>query len=125
MSVFKLLECPLNPEEVLANSHKLAEASLDKIRVEAEKKEANAEFGSQLKDLSKEIERLSKAMQDGFEEREVECDYRKNPEAGVMETIRLDTMAVIDSRPLEGNELNETMDFDGKQPGETEGEENE
>ena len=121
MTVFKLLPVSLDKAEVESRALKLAETCAKRTEVEGARKKAMGDFNQKIKAANEEIERLVESIQNGFQEEDVECDFRKNTESGMMETVRLDTMEVIDTRPLEGNELNENM-FDGEGEEDQEGE---
>lgn len=111
MTEFRLLPVSLNKKEIESYALKLAEVCAHRTQVEDERKKAMGDFNQQIKADNETIKNLVEAIQNGYEEKDIECDYKKNPEAGTMETIRLDTREVIDTRPLEANELNEEMDF--------------
>jgi len=118
MTHFRLLEVPLNPEQVASYGNELSQACIKYGEVNAERKKINSEYNDKLKELQKTIDTLSANIQNGFEEKDVECDERLNKKDQKVEIIRLDSMAVVETRDIESEDLQEDL-LEG------EGEENE
>lgn len=63
-----------------------------------------------------EIARIGRILELGAEPRQVECDVLMNWEDGRIETVRLDTGEVVDSRAMNPEERQREM-FRGKHTG--------
>lgn len=105
----RLLEVKLTKKEVSEYAEKLAQSCVTRIETEAEKKEVTGNYNAQLKNINKDISALSEAIQNGYEERDVECDERVNGEKNIVEIIRLDTQEVIDARDIEQDDIQENL----------------
>jgi len=76
------------------------------LEIEGERKQSIGAFNQKIKAAKEEMQNTVKAILDGYEDREVECDWRRNNEKGVMEQIRMDTKEVVGSREMTAEELN-------------------
>lgn len=117
MTHMRLLPVSLNEDETKNYALKLADICAKRKAVEEERKKAAGEFNQKIKATNETIQDLVDAIQNGFEEKEVECDERKNLENNTMETIRLDNNEIIDTRELTADEMNvDLFDDDGENP---------
>lgn len=97
---YRQLPVILTPDERLARGTQAAQLVEEIEAVEAEKKEITTELGRRLKRLRREVSTLSQAVRTGKEYQPVEVVQKANPERMTVETMRLDTYEVIDSRPM-------------------------
>lgn len=112
MSHLKLLPVELDEEKKTEYLNQFVELSGEREELEKKRSETAKEFTRAIKSKDESMKILRQAIVEGSEEQEVECDYRKVRERGVMQEIRLDTKQVISERDLEPDEMNENM-FDG------------
>jgi hypothetical protein len=68
--------------------------------VEQEKRLASAEYNGKLKTLYADLGTVALAVRTGTEEREVECEWRPHPDRPFMMLWRLDTLEVLEERPM-------------------------
>lgn len=94
------LPCKLTDSERRLRGVKLAEANHERAEIELRKKDASAGFREELKANGKRIEELSEQVSSGVEKRPVECCERPDEDRQVVEIYRVDTGAVIDTRPM-------------------------
>ncbi|MBW3637025.1 MAG: hypothetical protein KY445_11290 [Armatimonadetes bacterium] len=105
------LYVPLTNDELLDRGQKLARAKVDLDNIESEKKSAADGFKLKIEDKKGEITDLARAINTKQELRPVEVEDRKNYGTAQMETYRLDTQKVIDTRPLTPNEMQTQLDL--------------
>lgn len=113
MTENRLLKVKLTDEEKEEYLKKLSAACVSLTKHETERKDFAGKINQKIKADREDMDCISEAVESGFEERDVECDQRKNNESGCMETIRLDTGEVIKSRDLTSHELNGDLFEDG------------
>jgi len=109
MPHLKLLPVVLDEAKKTEYLEKFVELSSEMEDLIAEKKATSETYTRSIKSKMEGMKTLREAIVNGHEEMDVECDYRKVPERGVMQEIRLDTKQVISERDLEDNEMNENM----------------
>ena len=90
----------LTEEDRLASSKKLAETLWERDNAQDEAKEAAAASRDKVKALSEIISELQTVVRSGVQHRFVDCEDRKNLPAGTIETYRLDTGEMVESRPM-------------------------
>ncbi|MDX1934774.1 MAG: hypothetical protein SFU56_19425 [Capsulimonadales bacterium] len=98
------LPCKLTEDEVARAARESAQAVKERLNVEGEKKEANAEFKQRLEFYSNVVNKKSDMVRTGIEWRDVEVEYRFNYELGTVRVIRTDTGECIEDRPMSPNE---------------------
>jgi len=101
----KSLKCPLTQDEKDQAGIRIA-----RIQVEIEEKknaikEVSAGLKLDVKNLEAESRKLGRSLLDGAQERDVRCEERLDETDKRVNTHRLDTDAVVDSRPATMEEL--------------------
>lgn len=81
------LKYEFTEDEILQKGKELAEEEFNYAQADIEKKNALATHNAILNDISKNITKLTTAIRDGFEIREVECDVRMNEPREGQKTI--------------------------------------
>ena len=80
----------------LGISKDLAEANLQKARIEDEKKSVNSDFKSRIDRIDADINKLAQALASDFEMRNVECHvYYNKPNKGLKTIINAETSEVV------------------------------
>lgn len=97
---YRQLPVKLTEKERMARAMSAAELQSDYNEIEERKKETTRSLGQQLKDLRKDIEKLQRAVRTGSEHQDVQIETRRNEDRRTIETVRLDTGEIIDSRPM-------------------------
>lgn len=97
---YRKLPVTLTEEERLARGMRAAELGAEYAEVEEAKKAAARDLGQKLKTLRAEMDELHEAVRTGREQQDVQVDHHRNEERKSIETIRLDTGEIIDSRPM-------------------------
>jgi|GEM_PF-4963246 len=100
----KNLKCKLSNFEKAEIAKQLVELVGKKEEVEYEKQAASSRYGSQLKEIWKEIAELGKKHREGEEYREVECYTHFDWENGVVSVIRIDTHETVSTRTVTSDE---------------------
>ncbi len=60
--------------------------------------------------LQKQVDELAGKVVSGTELREVDCEWQKNFKDAMVDLVRLDTMEVVDSRPMNDEEKQMGLD---------------
>lgn len=98
------LLCVLSPEEVDRAGRLLARKIADRtLKVEERKEKAKA-MADEISEIDAEIERLSEAVNTGKERRPIPVSERKDNRRFCVETIRHDTLDVIETRAMSTEE---------------------
>lgn len=101
-------------EEMNAKRDRIANAMLEYDGVEDAKKLAARQYSEHLKGLRGEMRGLAKAINNGGENREVEClTTFHDPEPGFKTITRLDTGEVVRQEPMDDEEKQDNL-FDQK-----------
>lgn len=74
----KVLSITLEEAEKAERADLLADLQIEKTSVESEKREVSSKYRLRIKALTESINKLSRAVKNGFEERNVECTMIKN-----------------------------------------------
>jgi len=111
---YRKLPVKLTEKERMARAMTAAEKQSKYSLVEEQKKASSSELGRKLKDLRREIEDLQDAVRTGSEQQNVQIVHRRNESRCTIETVRLDTAEVIESRPMTIEERQRDLDFNGK-----------
>ena len=108
------LPVKLTDDELLARGRQLVE-NMRKTAVAEEAREAeNKKRKGDIALLEEATGLLSAIISTGTEEREVECEIRKDFIHGKVTTVRMDTGEIIDERIMTADERQETMPFEDK-----------
>lgn len=94
----------------------LANANLQKKRVEDEKKSVNSDFKSRIDRLDADINKLSQSLTSDFEMRNVECEvYFDSPQKGLKTVINRETGEVVSVEKMEPEDCQMPLDgIDGE-----------
>ena len=77
----------------------------ERTLIEEQKREAVAGYADRIKELTAEINAAAEAARTGIEEREVEVSPKPNNERFVMEFYRDDTGDLVETRPMNEDEI--------------------
>lgn len=99
------LPCPLTDEEILARATDAAKLAEKRDLHEIDVKAAAKQGAEDVKAYDHEIRRLHRQVRDRAEYRDIEVDHVEDDTRGVIETRRLDTGAIIASRPMTADEI--------------------
>jgi hypothetical protein len=99
------LPCELTNEEKRLRGEALAQKRQEWEEVERAKKAATQHAKAEQERIDAEADLLAEAIRTGREYRDIEVNEQKNLDSRAMETIRLDTGEVIDSRALRSDEM--------------------
>lgn len=110
-SWFEELPCHLSAHEKLLKSESLAERLKDVHTVDAERKEAMADFKQRADELEKQVDKLALEVRTGREYRQVECFESASYSDSKVDIVRKDTGEVVRSRAMHPNERQEKMPF--------------
>ncbi len=97
---YRSLPVKLTEAERMARFTTAAEKEAAYRAFEDQKKATTRDLGQQMKALRVEIKDLLTAGREGSENQQVQIDHRRNEERRTIETVRLDTKEIIDSRPM-------------------------
>lgn len=111
--IVRVLPVRLREEEIDERGRRLAGLVEEHRNIEQAKKDADANFNSDLKRTDSQISVLSRQVHTGTEDREVECIWEPNYGRGFAELRRADTMAVIETRGLTDEEKQKQL-FSGQ-----------
>lgn len=109
------LACDLTPEEIRLRGKEAARLTRAIAKIEIKAKHKASEYKEEIKRLRKQHERLTEEIHTEQEYRDVQIEERKDWTAQRVETIRLDTDEVINTRPMTPQELQRPIPFE--QPG--------
>lgn len=97
---YRTLPVKLTPDEVRVRATQAAEKQEEYCDVERRKKDLTRDLGQQLKTKRSEIETLLRAVRTGKEDQLVQVTTRRNEDRRTIETLRMDTGEIIDSRAM-------------------------
>jgi hypothetical protein len=113
---YERLPCQLEAQELLLKSRALAQLLSDQEAIEAEKKDASAEFKRRLDAVEGDLSALGLEVRTGREYREVGCIERADYTDNRVEIIRTDTGEIVRMRPLEPHERQQSLQLGGRAP---------
>jgi len=96
----RFLTVKLTAAEFEARASQMASASAEAERLADERKTTAARYKNQIDELEATVRKLARAIESRAEDRNVECEWVKDLDAGVMRLERRDTRAVVESRAL-------------------------
>jgi hypothetical protein len=86
-----ILKCDFTDEEINDIAKEMAEQLSEKTRIDLEKKEVVKKYTREISYYDKKINESGIKIQNGYEEREVQCEIKMNtPKAGIKTITRLD-----------------------------------
>ena len=97
---YRQLPVELTPTERMARAMTAAERQSEYCELESQKKATTSTLGRQLKEIRSEIEDLQRAVRSGKETQSVQVETLRNEARRTVETLRLDTGEVVDTRPM-------------------------
>lgn len=100
MGLTRILPVELTDVEVQQKATNLAEKVEEIATTKALAKNAAANFKDRLDDLAADASRLSREIRSRTEDRAVDCEESPDYRRGMMDIVRCDTGAVVDSRQL-------------------------
>ncbi len=107
----RTLDCLLEQEEISKKAEDMAHAVQEKNRIQLEKKEAVSGYKKDIEEQEKIIQTCSYAINNGKEQREVECKVElNNPSNGTKLITRLDTGEYWEEK-MTDEELQENLEF--------------
>ncbi len=118
------LRVDFTPDELSARANELAMELKTLGEIDADKKSAMAEFGARSKEHKARVERLTNEIASKHVMEDIDCEeYMNHPREGMKQMVRLDTMEVVDTRPMLPSDYQLTLadicnDNDGKTPSE-------
>jgi hypothetical protein len=98
------LPVELTDEEIMAKAKELAKLQQDKQAQEEQAKSAAATFKDRIASAVARISILSRDISNGYEYREIDCQWRYDWKGGKKELVRLDTMAAVRSEEISASE---------------------
>lgn len=101
---FEDLPCGMSEHDLAKAAVDMADLAKRLDDVEAEKKEANADFKARTESLVGALSRIGISVREGTETRRVHVDTIHDYRTGTCTRVRLDTSEVISERALEGEE---------------------
>jgi hypothetical protein len=100
----RMLPCQLTQDEIDTRGRLLARKVADLVDLEEDKKAKAKEFTDQIKGIEEEIVKLSEAVNTGKEKRPIPVSDHDDIRRFCIETIRHDTMDVVESRAMTSEE---------------------
>ena len=105
------LPVKLNDDDLLARGRQLVENMRKTAASEEAREVENKKRKSEIELLEEVTARISSTISSGSEEREVECELRKDYVHGSVTTVRSDTGEVVDERTMSADERQDVMAF--------------
>jgi len=102
--VKRLLPCVLTETEKMERGRQLADLEYAKAEIERAKKTANDRFKDELTATELAIEKTTVIVRAGEENRDVECEWRKNWDVMIKSLIRLDTGEIVETAAIREEE---------------------
>jgi hypothetical protein len=103
------LPVKLTEDEITQRGRGMAKFESDRSALEESKKATADEFKAKINLCSESMGRLSRSINTGHEDRDVECEWIKNFARKVADLVRNDTGEVVETRPLDADELQEKL----------------
>jgi len=105
----KRLPVKLSDDELLERGKQLVESMRKTAVAEAEREADNKKRKGDIALMEEVTSRLASIIRDGQEDREVECELRKDFEHSSVTTVRTDTGEIVDTRVMDNEERQEQM----------------
>lgn len=100
----RALRVTLTPEEIQSKAGELADLMVEYSETESKRKADAASYSARLKSLDTQAQDIAQVIKAGEEERQVECEERRNFETSQIQIIRLDTGALVSERTMTAEE---------------------
>lgn len=104
MSFTKEIPFDLTDDEVREYSEQLARGIQDIEGMKGARKIEVKQRNVEILELQDQVDDLADKVINRTELREVECEWRKDFDAAMMVMVRLDTLEIVDSRPMDEDE---------------------
>lgn len=114
--VTKKLPVKLDDDELLERGRMLVENMRKTATAEAERKAENDRRKGDIELLEGVTSKISIAISTGTEDRDVECEQRKDYTHGTVTIVRMDTGELVDQRVMTADERQEKMFADKAEP---------
>lgn len=114
MRTTQRLPVQLTDEELLDRSTALVDNIQKTAALEEEKKSVDADFKGKIKARAEVSRKLTEIISNRTEDREVECEVKKDFERGTVTTVRMDTGEVVETRPITADERQEELRFSAR-----------
>lgn len=98
------LPCPMSPEEQVEAAQQAGKFQRELLDLEAEFRRLKAEKNAEIQAKSEQFSEALERMHTGSVLREVACEERHDYGAGIVYVVRLDTVEVVDQRPMSAKE---------------------
>lgn len=108
--VIKSLPVKLTDEEVMEKAKELAKLQQDKVSQEEQMKSAAATFKDRIASAQANINILSRDISNGYEYREVDCQWEYNWPIGRKSLVRTDTMETVKTEEITASERQGRLD---------------
>ena len=112
---FRNLKVIMEPPDQKKIGKDLANAVESVELIDSAKKTAMAEFGAKAKAAAQDIQELSRCLRSGYFLREVACEKRVDFNLLTVTVTRSDTGEVVESRPMNVEEKQMTMEFEDEE----------
>ena len=112
----RTLRCPLTPEELAETAQKMAEAEIEAQHSRDELSAVGADLRTHIKRLVADVHSYALRLQDGYEDRPIDCEITRNLSTMRMITVRLDTGEKIDDVPIPPDEVQTMLEI-AQEPG--------
>lgn len=109
MKTTKKLPVRLSDDEVIERGKQLVENIRKTGKAESEREAENKKRKAEIEALELITSKLVDIVEKGEEDRDVECELKKDFERGVVTVVRLDTGEVVETRPMTPDERQEEM----------------
>lgn len=108
---FRNLKVELTHDEKYDMGLKLAKEHGEIVKATEAKEEVSATLTAELKAARARASSTARVLANGYEFREVECEWRYTPEERRADLVRLDLGEVVETRPMTEKELQKKLDL--------------
>jgi DNA repair exonuclease SbcCD ATPase subunit len=115
-NVDKLLKCQLTQDEILAAGQALADAQSNMERLRDELAAYKAQINTQIAEAEAIANRNGGLIRQKYEVRKVDCEICKDYQNETVTITRMDTKEIVESRPMNREELSELPLEDSTNP---------
>jgi len=111
-AIIRHLPVNLTPEEIHIFASEIAQRVYEKASLELKKKSIISQMKSELDGLDSRMNVLSSLIKDGYEYREVTCEFRMNWDNGIKQIIRSDTGQTVETKEISEKERQQHFNLD-------------
>jgi hypothetical protein len=109
----KWLPVHLTDDEVRARGERIVALMQERTEADADAKRQRDAHKARVSDLDKTMTHLAHEVRTRTEHRDVEVKEAFDHDRGLVETVRLDTGEVVETRPMTARERQKPLDFPG------------